>query len=280
MQVLCRVLHVSRSGFYSYRRRRGRAESVHSRRDRRLLVAIRASHTASWKTYGAPRILAELREQGFRTSRKRVQRLMRQAGVRGSRPRRFVATTDSAHHQPVASNVLARDFSTTGSNQKWACDITYIPTAKGWLFLAVVLDLYSRRVVGHAMSGSLESQVVHRALAQARARRSPLAGLIHHSDRGSQYASTGYQERLLAAGFICSMSRRGDCWDNAPVESFFATIKKELVHRRRYRDHTEAATEIDRYIELFYNSRRKHSALGYLSPAAFERRCTPAAKAG
>jgi putative transposase len=270
VQVLCRVLGVSRSGFYSFRRRRANAETRRAREDRRLAVAIRASHHASRQTYGAPRIHRELQSQGFRTSRKRVQRLMRQEGIRSVRRRAYVSTTDSRHPWPVLPNVLARDFSATGVNQKWACDITYIPTAEGWLYLAVVLDLYSRRVVGYATSASLEATLVQEALTRAETRRRPPQGLIHHSDRGSQYASFSYQERLQRAGFIVSMSRAGDCWDNAPVESFFATLKTELVHRCRYRTRAEAGRELDCYIELFYNLRRSHSALGYLSPAAFE----------
>jgi len=267
---MCQVLGVSRSGFYSFRRRLKRAECQRVREDRRLTVAIRASHAASRQTYGAPRIHHDLRRQGFRTSRKRVQRLMREAGIRSVRRSRYVSTTDSRHRWPVAANVLERDFSTTGINQKWACDITYIPTAEGWLYLAVVLDLYSRRIVGHATSASLEAGLVQEALTRAETRRRPQQGLIHHSDRGTQYASLSYQERLQRAGFITSMSRAGDCWDNAPVESFFATLKSELVNRRRYRTKTAAASDLDAYIELFYNLRRSHSALGYLSPAAFE----------
>jgi putative transposase len=267
---MCRVLGVSRSGFYSYRRRRARPESARAREDRRLTLAITASFSASRQTYGAPRILDDLRGEGFATSRKRVQRLMRQAGIRASRRRAYVVTTDSAHDYRVADNLLARDFTASTLNQKWACDITYVPTAEGWLYLAVVLDLYSRRVVGHATSASLEARLTEAALAQAQARRRPRRGLLHHSDRGSQYASTSYQERLHAAGFDCSMSRRGDCWDNAPVESFFATLKTELVQRRHYRTRREASADVEIYIEHFYNLRRKHSALGYLSPAAFE----------
>lgn len=270
MQVMCRVLGVSRSGFYSFRARKKRPESVRDREDRCLVVAIKASHQASRQTYGAPRILEDLREAGFSTSRKRVQRLMRQSAIRGLRRRRYTVTTDSAHAYRVAENLLERDFSASAVNQKWACDITYIPTAEGWLYLAVVLDLYSRRVVGHATSASLEGSLAQAALASAQARRSPGSGLLHHSDRGAQYASTSYQEQLHAAGLVCSMSRRGDCWDNAPVESFFATLKTELVARRRYRSRAEASSDLETYIELFYNLRRKHSALGYLSPAAFE----------
>ena len=235
-----------------------------------LLVEIKASHQASRQTYGAPRILDDLREAGHRVSRKRVARLMRQAGLRAARPRRYVSTTDSQHGLPVAENILDRDFAATALDQKWACDITYVPTDEGWLYLAVVLDLYSRRIVGHGMSASLERGLVLEAFSMAWARRAPKPGLLHHSDQGSQYASGDYQGLLSGAGCIASMSRRGNCWDNAPVESFFATLKRELVHRRRYRTRSEARAALFEYIEVFYNARRKHSALGYLSPVAFE----------
>ena len=272
---MCRVLGVSRSGFYAFRTR---SESDRVRDDRRLLAAITASHQASRKTYGAPRVLEDLRESGWRVSRKRVQRLMRRAGLRASRPRRWVVTTDSRHTFTVARNLLARDFSVESINQKWACDITFIPTTDGWLYLAVVLDLCSRRVVGHAMATSLRRSLVEEALVMAQQRRRPAPGLVHHSDRGSQYASTDYQELLHRAGLICSMSRKGDCWDNAPVESFFATLKKELVHRGRFSSRSEARTAIFHYIEAFYNVRRKHSSLGYLSPAGFEAKLETEAK--
>ena len=235
-----------------------------------LTLEIKASYQASRQTYGAPRILDDLRQAGHRVSRKRVARLMRQAGLRASRPRRYVSTTDSRHGLPVAENVLDRDFRATALDQKWACDITYVRTGQDWLYLAVVLDLYSRRVVGHAMGASLDRSLVIEALSMALARRAPKAGLLHHSDQGSQYASGDYQALLCQAGILVSMSRRGNCWDNAPVESFFATLKRELVHRCRFRTRSEARAALFEYIEVFYNARRKHSALGYLSPVAFE----------
>ena len=237
-----------------------------------LLVEIKASHQASRQTYGAPRILDDLRQAGHRVSRKRVARLMRQAGLRASRPRRYVSTTDSRHGLPVAEKVLDRDFSATASDQKWACDITYVPTDQGWLYLAVVLDLYSRRIVGHSMSAGLERTLVMEAFSMALPRRAPKPGLLHHSDQGSQYASGDYQGLLSGAACINSMSRRGNCWDNAPVESFFATLKRELVHRCRYRTRSAARASLFEYIEVFYNARRKHSSLGYLSPVAFEQK--------
>ena len=235
-----------------------------------LLVEIKASHQASRQTYGAPRVLDDLREAGHRVSRKRVARLMRQAGLRAAKPRRYVSTTDSGHGLPVAENVLDRDFAAEALDQKWACDITYVPTDEGWLYLAVVLDLYSRRIVGHGMSVRLERRLVMKAFSMALARRAPNPGLLHHSDQGSQYASSDYQGLLSEAGCLASMSRRGNCWDNAPVESFFATLKRELVHRHRFGTRSQAKAALFEYIEVFYNARRKHSALGYLSPVAFE----------
>lgn len=269
---MCRVLGVSRSGFYAWRTRKTQPESERQRQDRMLTLEIKASHQASRQTYGAPRILDDLRQAGYRVSRKRVQRLMRQAGLRAAQPRRYVLTTDSGHGLPVAENILARDFTAQASDQKWACDITYVPSAEGWLYLAVVLDLYSRRVVGHAMSASLERGLVMEAFSMAVERRAPQPGLLAHSDQGSQYASVDYQGLLSGAGCIASMSRRGTCWDNAPVESFFATLKRELVHRCRFVTRSEARSVLFEYIEVFYNARRKHSALGYLSPIAFEQK--------
>lgn len=269
---MCRVLGVSRSGYYAWRARQGQPEPLRQRHDRLLTLEIQASHAASRQTYGAPRILDDLREAGHRVSRKRVQRLMRQAGLRAAQPRRYARTTDSQHGLPVAANVLDRDFRATACDQKWACDITYVPTDEGWLYLAVVLDLYSRRVVGHAMSASLAQELVRAALAMALRRRAPRPGLLHHSDQGSQYASLAYQTLAAQAGMVVSMSRRGNCWDNAPVESFFATLKREWVHRHRYGSRRQARASLFEYIEVFYNARRKHSALGYLSPVAFEAR--------
>ena len=269
---MCRVLGVSRSGFYAWRARQHQPETQRQREDRMLTLEIKASHAASRQTYGAPRILDDLRKAGYRVGRKRIARLMRQAGLRAARPRRYVSTTDSGHGLPVAQNILNRDFTAEAIDQKWACDITYVPTDEGWLYLAVVLDLYSRRIVGHAMSTRLERSLVMEAFSLALQRRAPEPGLLHHSDRASQYASGDYQGLLSGAGLIVSMSRRGNCWDNAPVESFFATLKRELVHRCRYRTRSEARASLFEYIEVFYNARRKHSALGYLSPVAFEQK--------
>lgn len=266
---LCRALSVSRSGYYAWLRRE---PSRRSARDGELLLQIREAHAKSRRTYGSPRVHAESRAQGMRCSRKRVARLMRAAGLSAHRPRRAVRTTDSRHALPVAPNLLGRDFSAQAPDLRWAADITYVPTAEGWLYLAVILDLFSRRVVGHAAAATLATSLIVEALRVACGRRRPGAGLLHHSDRGSQYASGEYQARLSEVGAQCSMSRRGDCYDNAAVESFFGTLKTELIHGRRYATRSEARSDIFEYIEMFYNRERRHSALGYLSPAEYEAR--------
>lgn len=232
---------------------------------------IRHIHAESRRTYGAPRVYAELRDRGEQTSRKRVARLMKHAGLVGRQRRRFVHTTDSRHGFKVAPNALARHFSPAAPDQVWASDITYIPTRAGWLFLAVVLDLFSRRIVGWSMHAYLDRRLVLNALQMALAGRNPPAGLLHHSDRGVQYACDDYQLALASAEAIVSMSRSGNCWDNAVVESFFATLKLELVYDRDFVDHAEARTAIFEYIEGFYNRKRRHSTLGYCSPAEYER---------
>jgi putative transposase len=266
---LCRALSVSKSGYYAWLKRE---PSARAGRDGELLLRIKEAHADSRRTYGSPRVHAELRARGTRCSRKRVARLMREAGLSGSRPRRVVRTTDSRHRLPVAANLLGRDFSAEAPDRRWAADITYVPTAEGWLYLAVILDLFSRRVVGHAAGATLATSLVVEAWALACGRRRPGAGLLHHSDRGSQYASGEYQSRLAEADAQCSMSRRGDCYDNAAVESFFGTLKTELIHGRRYATRAEARSSIFEYIEVFYNRERRHSALGYLSPAEYEAR--------
>ncbi len=235
-------------------------------------MQIRQVHAASRRTYGSPRIYAELREQGVRCSKKRIARVMRGAGIRACRPRRSRTTTDSRHSLPVAANLLNREFAAPAANTKWAADITYIETREGWLYLAVVLDLFSRRVVGWAMQPTLERKLVLAALEMALGQRHCTTTLVHHSDRGSQYASGDYRARLAAAGIRCSMSRRGDCFDNAPVESFFSTLKTELVNQQRFATRQEARRAIFEYVEVFYNRKRRHSALGYLSPVEFEER--------
>jgi putative transposase len=266
---LCRALSVSKSGYYAWR---WRAPSARAGRDSELLTQIRAAHARSRRTYGSPRIHAELHAEGTRCSRKRVARLMRAAGLSARRPRRAARTTDSKHDRPIAPNLLGRDFTAAAPDRRWAADITYVPTGEGWLYLAVLLDLFSRRVVGHACGASLATALVTEALLLACGRRRPGVGLLHHSDRGSQYASAEYRARLSAAGAEASMSRRGDCYDNAAVESFFGTLKTELVHGRRYATRAEARADIFEYVEVFYNQQRRHSALGYLSPAEYEAR--------
>jgi len=267
IRLLCRCLAVSRSGYYAWRRR---APSARVKQDARLRVEVAASHSASRRTYGSPRILRDLREDGHRVSRKRVARLMRELGLEGRRRRRFRATTDSRHPFPVAPNVLMRDFVVDAPDTVWLTDITYLATLEGWLYLAVILDLFSRRVVGYAMSERIDRALVLEALGQALAQRPGARDLLHHSDRGSQYASYDYREALDEAGITCSMSRRGDCWDNAVAESFFSTLKAELVHRMDYASRSQARASVFEYIEVFYNPRRRHSALGYVSPVHHE----------
>lgn len=268
MRLMCRALEVSRSGFYAWR---GRPASKRSTQNRLLLERIKAVHRKSRKTYGSPRVHVQLVAEGERCGRGRVERLMRANGIRAKQKRKFVATTDSKHDLPVAKNILDREFRVEEPNTVWSSDITYIPTDEGWLYLAGVLDLCSKTVVGWSMSESLEKGLVMDALRMAHRRRRPGAGLIHHSDRGSQYASDDYRKLLKDYGMQMSMSRKGDCWDNAVMESFFGTLKKELVHHRRYRTRAEARRDIFEFIEVFYNRERLHSSLGYMSPAAYEK---------
>ncbi len=267
IRLLCRTLHVSRAGFYAWR---GRAPSPRARADARLGFEITTIYAESRQRYGSPRIHAELRDRGCRTGRKRVARLMRVRRLAARRRRRFRVTTQSRHPFPVAPNLLARQFARAAPDQAWVTDITYIPTGEGWLYLAVILDLYSRFAVGWAMSERITGDLTRAALDMALARRCPRQGLLHHSDRGSQYASGDYQQVLAQHGIVCSMSRRGNCWDNAVAESFFATLKVELVHDAAWNTRATARRELFEYLEPFYNGRRRHSALGYLSPRAFE----------
>ena len=265
---MCRVLSVSRSGYYEWRRREPNQQTVENER---LLGSIREIHVASLESYGVPRIYKALRVRGHVVNRKRVERLMRMNQIQGTSPRRkWVRTTDSNHELPVAANILNRNFHANKPNQKWVADITYIPTDEGWLYLATVLDLFSRKIVGWSMTDTLETPLVLRALKMAIITRQPDAGLLHHSDRGSQYASHEYQALLKQFQVQPSMSRTGNCYDNAVMESFFGTIKSELIRQRHYRTKAEARTDIFRYIETFYNRQRIHSTLGYLSPDDFE----------
>jgi transposase InsO family protein len=264
--LVCRCLAVSSAGFYAWHRRR---PSDRDEADRRLAVEIAAAHTASRRTYGSPRIHEELQAQGHRVSRKRIARLMRAQGLRGRRRCRQPRTTDSQHPWPVADNVLNRAFDVATPNTVWAGDITYLATREGWVYLAVLLDLWSRRVVGYAMSDEPTRGVVLEALQHALDRRPRRSGLTHHSDRGSQYASHDYRALLGAEGIACSMSRRGNCWDNAVVESFFGTLKTELAETS-WPTRAAAVAAVADYIDVFYNRQRRHSSLGYLSPVAFE----------
>jgi putative transposase len=266
--VLCRALGVSRSGFYAAA---SRPVTTRVTQDEGLAVQIAAIHRASRHRYGSPRVHAELRAHGQCISRKRVARLMRRAGLAARRRRAFVITTHSRHTRPAAPNRLARQFTAPAPNRIWVTDITYLATAEGWLYLAVVLDLFSRRVVGWATSDRLGEGVALEALGMGLARRRPRPGLLHHSDRGSQYASAEYRAVLAARGMERSMSELGSCWDNAVAESFFATLKVEVNQVGAWPTRAAAHHAVFHYIELFYNAERRHSTLGYLSPAAFER---------
>lgn len=270
VKTLCRVLGVSRSGYYRWQAHAQRPCSTRAAGEQRLRAEVRASHARSRGRYGAPRILADLRAQGIRTARKRVQRLLREEGLSASPRRRRCCTTESRHTSWPSANRLGRDFQAAAPNQKWCADITYIATQEGWLFLAVVVDLFSRRVVGHASGATLETTLVARALQMALSRRRVKPGLLHHSDRGCQYASAAYRLLLARHGMAPSMSRRGNCYDNAVVESFFATLKRELVRGRLFATRAEASGELFAWIELCYNAERRHSSLGYVSPAMYE----------
>jgi transposase InsO family protein len=267
VRVLCQVLQVSVSGFYSWRKR---GPSQRAQEDEQLKVHIRAAHKASRGRYGSPRVQKELCAQDQHVGRKRVARLMKADGLAARRKRRFRRTTDSTHQHPVASNLLDRQFTVDAPNAVWVTDITYIWTQEGWLYLAAILDLYSRKVVGWAVDESLERHLALDALAMALSNRRPARGLLHHSDRGVQYASDDYQKALKKDGLICSMSRKGDCWDNAVAESFFATLKGELIERECWPTKARARAAIVEYIACFYNSKRSHSVLGYTSPMEYE----------
>lgn len=266
--LLCRILQVARSGYYAWR---SRPESRRSRSNRKLLVDIQAVHKASRRIYGSPRVHREMHDQGQQVGRHRVARLMRENGLYGRRRRRFRTTTQSNHAYPLAENLLARQFTVAGPDQAWVTDITYIWTLEGWLYLSVILDLYSRRVVGWAMGVRIDQELTLRALRMALAGRRPPPGLVHHSDRGSQYAAKAYRRMLAANRIDCSMSRKGDCWDNAVAESFFATLKVELVYETQFTTREQARGLIFEYIEGFYNRVRRHSYLGYVSPVVYER---------
>lgn len=265
--VLCEAVGVSRSAYYAWR---SSMPSARELANERILAEIRAIHTEHEARYGSPRIVDELRERGHEVGKHRVARLMRENGIFGRVRRRFRHTTDSQHKLPIAPNLLEQNFTATVPNQAWVGDITYIWTAEGWSYLAVLIDLYSRRVVGWAMRKSLSRELALSALQRALTRRRPPPGLVHHSDRGSQYASYEYRGVLDEHGMRCSMSAAGNCYDNAVAESFFATLKKELVHGCAFETRSEAYDAISNYIENYYNAKRRHSAVGNESPINFE----------
>jgi len=268
VRTMCRVLEVSRSGFYAWSTR---AASERSVEDSRLMAEIQVVFDEHKARYGSPRITRELRASGVRVGRHRVRRLMRLGSLKARQPRRFVRTTDSRHAHPVAPNLLNRQFTVEAPNRFWAADITYLPTRQGWLYLAVVLDLYSRAVVGWSMSTRIDQKLTLDALDSALIRRTPAPGLIAHSDQGVQYAGLDYQQLLRSRGAVCSMSRKGNCWDNAVVESFFGTLKNELLDSAAFDSQQTAQTLVFEYIETYYNRRRRHSTLDYLSPLEYER---------
>jgi putative transposase len=268
--VMCRVLGISESGLYAWRKR---PTCRHQREDAQLKEEIRQVFATHQGRYGSPPIHKELRDLGRGISCKRVVRLMREAELCARRKKRRVVTTRRDASHPVAPNLLERDFTATEPNTKWVTDITYIPTTQGWLYLAVVLDLYSRAVVGWSMSESCEEELVENALHMAVARRRPKAGLLHHSDRGCQYTSRAYRNQLEQLGAVVSMSRKGNCWDNAAMESFFGSLKEECVGSMVYASHTHARRVLFEYLEVYYNRQRRHSTLGYVSPLIYEHSC-------
>ena len=267
---LCANLEVSPSGFYDWQKRRA-APGPRAVENQTLIKHIHAIHTQSRHTYGSPRIVDALRKQGRHHGRNRIARLMREEGICGRQTGRYrVQTTDSNHDQPIAPNRLAQMPKATAPNQLWVADITYIETREGWLYLAAILDLYSRKIVGWAMSERIDTSLVLKALAMALLHRHPPAKLLLHSDRGVQYASADYRRALEQAGLVASMSRKANCYDNATMESFWSTLKLELIYRRNFATRTQAHSQIFDYIESFYNRHRAHSALGYHSPVDFE----------
>lgn len=265
---MCEMLDVSRAGFYAWLKR---SPSLRARTDSQLLLPIRTSFAESDRTYGARRVWLDLRAWGYGCGRHRVERLMRVNHLR-ARPKRLRPPGDSGPRaaHAIAPNVLDRQFNAPSPNRKWVADFTYLWTGEGWLYVAVVLDLYSRRVVGWSMQPQMTAQLVTDALLMAIWRRGPNTALLHHSDQGSQYTAESFQRLLADYGATCSMSRSGNCWDNAAMESFFATLKKERTNRKQYRTRDEARSDVFDYIERFYNPRRRHSTLGYLSPVEFE----------
>ena len=263
-KLLCRALGVSRSGFYDWLHSR---PSARMQEDARLKVLITAVHRQTRETYGVPRIKRELAAQGHEVGRDRVRRLRLELNLRCKQRRKFIATTNSRHDLPVAENLLEQRFEPTRPNEAWVTDITYIPTAEGWLYLAGVKDVFTCEIVGYAMDARMTQELTTQALWRAVSHKRPAPGLIHHSDRGSQYCAHSYQALVAQFGMRASMSRRGNCYDNAPMESFWGTLKNELVHHRRYTTRAEAKASIQEYIEIFYNRQRRHSRIGFVPPA-------------
>lgn len=273
---MCMQLGVSRSGYYAWKDREPSARAVE---DDALAAEIKALHAESRRTYGSPRIYAKLKTNGRRTSRKRIAKLMRREGLAARKKRRFRRTTDSNHSFPIAPNLLDRNFTVDAPNKAWVTDITYVWTSEGWLYLAAIVDLYSRMIVGWAVSTTIDRKLCLDALTMAILRRRPPAGLIHHSDRGSQYASGDYRKALASREILCSMSRKGDCWDNAVAESLWSTIKAEAVPPQGFPSRAEGLRVLFEYMEVFYNRKRIHSHLGYVTPAQFEALALPITKA-
>ena len=268
LYLMCRALGVSKAGYFRWRHHK---QSARQQEDQLLKREITDTHHRSRQTYGSPRVTQALRQQGRRISRRRVARLMRACGLRSVHKPRFVVTTNAQHAHPIADHVLQRDFAPGAINARLVTDITYIGTNEGWLYLAAVMDLGSRKIIGWAMDRLMDTALIIKALAMAVIERSSIAGAIHHSDRGSQYASDAYRQYLKGQGVTASMSRSGCCYDNAAMESFFHTLKVELVHRHRFETREQARLDIFEYIAVFYNRVRLHSALGYVSPEAYER---------
>ena len=265
--IMCKVLQVSDSGYYD--RLKHKPSAAWQRRQTIAQAAARF-YFESQRIYGYRKVYEDLRQANIECCRETVRRIMCQIGLYSRVKRRFVRTMDSNHNMAVAQNLLDRDFKADAVNTKWAADITYVPTDQGWLYFAAVMDLYSRRIIGWSMSEDIDSKLVTDALRMAISQRKPQAGLVHHSDRGSQYASDDFQDLLADNGIVCSMSRKGNCWDNACMESFFGSFKTEWVRDKKYSSFTEAKKDIFKYVEIFYNRRRRHASLGYLSPAAYE----------
>jgi transposase InsO family protein len=266
VKIMSRVFGVSRSGFYAWLTRK---PSQHAKEDERLKVAIKAAHKRTRESYSARRLQPELAADGFIAGRDRIARLRRELGIRCRQKRKFKATTNSKHNLPVAENLLEQTFTPSAPNEVWVSDITYIPTGEGWLYLAGIKDVFTCEIVGYAMAERMTQELTSRALFRAVQQKRPKAGLIHHSDRGSQYCCHDYQNLLEQFGMKPSMSRKGNCYDNAPMESFWGSLKNELVHHCRYATRAEAEASIREYIEIFYNRQRRHSRLGYLAPAVF-----------